>query len=111
VQDVQRIGRDVFVATLYTTTARWSANTPLPLGVIPISGHQADKLKQRPFVIDGRCIAILPIVAAFFPHLPEADHGIKGAAPTGLARRITAMLVEMQRRQVAIEVRGPGRRR
>lgn len=110
-QDVQRVGRDVLVATLYTTTARWPPNTPLPLGVVSISEQQAERLGQRPFIIDGRCIAILPIVADFFPHLEDADRGVKGEAPAGLARRITTMLTEMQRRQVMIEVRGPGRRR
>ncbi len=111
VQDVQRVGRDVFVATLYTTTAHWPGDTPLPLGVIPIAGQQAEKLSQRPFVTDARSIALLPIVADFFPHMADADHGVKGEAPTGLARRITAVLAEMQRRQVTVEVRGPRRRR
>lgn len=111
VQDVQRVGRGVLVATLYTTTARWPADTPLPLGIIPIAGQQAEKVAQRPFVIDARCIALLPIVADFFPQLADADHGVKGQAPVGLARRVTAVLAEMQRRQVTIEVRGPGRRR
>ncbi len=110
-QDVQRVGRDVFVATLYTTTARWPANTPPPLGVIALSEQQAESLGQRSFIIDGRCIAILPITADFFPHMEDADHGVKVEAPAGLARRITTMLAEMQRRQVMIEVRGPGRRR
>ena len=90
VQDVQRVGRDVFVATLYTTTARWPGDTPLPLGVISIAGQQAEKLGQRPFVIDARCIALLPIVAGFFPHMADADHGVKAkrrpVSPAGSRR-------------------------
>lgn len=111
VQDVQRIGRDLFVAALYTTTVPWPRDKPHPLGVIPIEGRQAETLGQQPFVVDARCIAILPINADFFPRLASADHGVQAEAPAGLARKISAVLAEMQRRQITIEVRGPGRRR
>jgi hypothetical protein len=97
-------------AVLYTTTTRWVGDR-VPLGVIPIDERAAQKLGQKPFVIDLRCAAFIPITSDFFPRLDHAERGVQGEAPAGLTRQIAAVLTEMQRRQVTIEVRGPGRRR
>lgn len=55
------------MAVLYTTTRPFAE--PLPLGVIPIAGQAAEALRQRPFWIDARCIAYLPVTVEFFPRL------------------------------------------
>jgi len=104
------VSPSLITAVLYTTTVRWPADR-VPLGVIPIGERAAQKLRQKPFVIDLRCAAFIPITGDFFPHLARADHGVQGEAPTGHSRKIKTVLAEMQRRQVTIEVRGPGRRR
>ena len=93
---------------LYTTTASWS-ELNLPLGVIPIDGRVAAALGQKPFTIDARTAAVLPVAAEYFPHLARADHGIRGQAPMQLVRRIEAALKQLQDRGVVIEVRGPKR--
>jgi len=110
----QRIGYvldvspSMMTAMLYTSTVRW-ADDRLPLGLIQIGDRQAQKLGQKAFAIDVRCAAFLPIVIEFFPHLMHADHGVRGEAPAWLERKIKAVLTEMRRRRVPMDLRGPGR--
>lgn len=101
------VSASMMTAVLYTSTARWPADR-LPLGVIRIDEKQAQRLGQKPFAIDVRCAAFLPITTDFFPHLMDADRGVQGEAPAGLERKIKTVLTEMQRRQVPIDLRGPG---
>ena len=95
------------VALLYTTTRPLSP--PLPLGVIPIDERQAQAFGQNPFLIDARSVAVLPVTEEYFPHLARADRGVQGEASAGLTRKIKAMLADLHRRGVVIEVRGPKR--
>jgi hypothetical protein len=95
------------VALLYTTTKPLAP--PLPLGVIPIDERQARALGQKPFLIDARSVAVLPVTEEYFPHLARVDRGVQGEASAGLARKIKAMLADLHRRGVVIEVRGPKR--
>ncbi len=104
---VRQIGRADVAALLYTTTVRWPTDAARPLGVIPIDEPQARVIAQKPFMIDVRTAAALPITMEFFPHLERADHGIQGAASAGLSRKIESVLQELRRRRVAISVRGP----
>lgn len=106
---IRRIGRADVAALLYTTTARWPTETARPLGVIPIDERQAQAIGQKPFTIDVRTAAALPITAEFFPHLERTDRGIQGAASPGLTRKIESVLEDLRRRQIAITVRGPSR--
>jgi hypothetical protein len=95
-------------ALLYTTTVSWE-NPNLPMGVIPVDDPQAAALGQKPFTIDARTAAILPVTAEWFPHLERENHGIRGEAPVQLARRIAAAVKELRDRGVVIDVRGPKR--
>jgi len=101
------VSPSMMTAMLYTSTVRW-ADDRLPLGVIQIGERQAQKLGQKAFAIDVRCAAFLPITIEFFPHLMHADRGVQGEAPAGLDRKIKAVLTEMRRRRVPIDLRGPG---
>jgi hypothetical protein len=107
---VRRIGRADVAALLYTTTARWPVEAARPLGVMPIDERQAQAIGQKPFAIDVRTAAALPITIEFFPHLERADRGIQGLASAGLSRKIESVLDELRRRRIAIAVRGPGGR-
>jgi hypothetical protein len=107
---VRRISRADVAALLYTTTARWATDTARPIGVIPIDERQAQTIGQKPFTIDVRTAAALPITIEFFPHLQRADCGIQGLASAGLSRKIESVLDELRRRRIAIAVRGPGGR-
>jgi hypothetical protein len=93
-------------ALLYTTTVSW-ADPNLPLGVIPVGAPHATALGQKPFTIDARTAAILPVTAESFPHLKREDHGIRGQAPVPIARRIAAAVKELRERGIVIDVRGP----
>jgi hypothetical protein len=93
-------------AMLYTTTALWPGPN-LPLGVVPVGGRHAAALGQKAFTIDVRTVAVLPVTAEYFPRLDREDHGVRGQAPIDLVRRIEAILKELHRRGVVIEVRGP----
>jgi hypothetical protein len=104
----RRAPSGLVVALLYTTTKPMSA--PLPLGVILIDERQARTLGQKPFSIDARSVAVLPVSEEYFPYLDRADRGVQGEAPAGLARKIKATLVDLRERGVVIEVRGPKRR-
>jgi hypothetical protein len=103
---VRQIGRADVAALLYTTTARWPSDAARPLGVIPIGEPQARAIGQKPFMIDVRTAAALPITIEFFPHLERTDRGIQGTASAGLSRKIESVLEELRRRQIAIGVRG-----
>jgi hypothetical protein len=107
---VRRVGRVDVAALLYTTTVRWQTDEARPLGVIPIDEPQARKIGQKPFMIDVRTAAALPITIEFFPHLERADRGIRGAASAGLIRKIGLVLEELGRRRIVIDVRGPSGR-
>jgi len=104
---VRRIGREDVAALLYTTTVRWSMEDVRPPGIIPIGERQAATIGQKPFVIDVRYAAALPIDIDFFPYLERADRGIQGMASAGLIRKIGTILTELQRRRIVIDVRGP----
>jgi hypothetical protein len=107
---VRRIGRADVAAMLYTTTARWPSDAARPLGVIPIDEPRARAIGQKPFMIDVRTAAALPITIEFFPHLERDDRGIQGVASAGLSRKIESVLEELRRRRIAIELRGPSGR-
>jgi hypothetical protein len=96
---------------LYTTTVPWRSDAPRPLGLIPIDAQQAQRLGQKPFLIDARHLAILPLTPEFFPYMDTPDQGVQGTASLGLDRKIRTVLAELQRRQVALDVRGPLRPR
>jgi hypothetical protein len=96
---------------LYTTTAPWRSDAARPLGLIAIDERQAQRLGQRPFIIDARYLAVLPLGLEFFPHLTEPGHGVQGTASLGLDRKIRTVLAELRRRQIPLDVRGPLRPR
>jgi hypothetical protein len=102
---MRRAVSGLVVAVLYTTTKR--SPSPLPLGVIPIGERQAHALGQKPFLIDARSVAILPVTEEYFPYLARGDHGVQGEASAGLARKIKATLADLRRRGIVIDVRGP----
>lgn len=101
-------GRRVFtVMSLYTTTARWEPGKRLPLGVIPVAGPAAARMKQRPFVIDARRIAFLPATTDFFPRLQAPETAVVYQATAGFRRRIENVLAELVGRPDLIQRLGP----
>lgn len=99
--------RTSVAATLYTTTSWRGADHPLPLGLIPIPAEQAQILGQRPFVIDARRIAYMPLAEPFFPEIGKPGGGILGCASAGLQTKIERALVELLRRPDLLQLLGP----
>jgi hypothetical protein len=83
IADIRRnpAGRLV-VMVLYTTSRQWEDFAPKPLGILSVDLERARAMGQeRPFVLDARRIAFLPVDPAFFPRLSRPDRGIIGVAP------------------------------
>jgi hypothetical protein len=65
----------------YTTSRPWTGASH-PLGVYSIDRETAARMGQtRPFTLDLRHIAGVPVTAQWFPELDTPDHGILGRAP------------------------------
>lgn len=72
----------------YTTSQAWVGQ--LPWGVRRFDEGQALALGQdKAFVMDLRRIAYVPISAAWFPQINDADRGIVGRASSGLKTAIS----------------------
>lgn len=93
----------------YTSSGPWrGASTRLPLGVMEADAAAARALGQRPFHLDLRCLAQVPLSGRWFPDLAQPGHGLVGQAGTRLRGRIDALLAELvARNRDLIEVRGP----
>jgi hypothetical protein len=64
--------------------------------------------QSRPFTLDLRRIAPLPVTEEWFPDLDTPDHGILGRAPEKLRLLYEAALTELARRRPEnIERLGP----
>lgn len=93
----------------YTSSGTWrgSADT-VPQGVINFSEADAKAVGQRPFHMDLRCLARVPLTAAWFPDLAQPGHGVVGVAGARLQARIEKLLQELvMRNRGLIEMRGP----
>jgi hypothetical protein len=81
-------GTDQFAALFhYTTSQRWSGSA-LPPGVRASDREEAAPLGQpRPFVMDLRRLAHVPVTRAWFPQLDQPGSGIQGRARKALQRQ------------------------
>ena len=93
----------------YTSSGPWRGATPtLPLGVIEFSSAEAKALRQRPFHIDLRCLAQVPLTSSWFPDLAQPDHGVVAVAGARLQARIERVFEALvARSRDLIEIRGP----
>ena len=93
----------------YTSSGPWrGATQSLPLGVIEFNVAEAKALRQRPFHIDLRCLAQVPLTASWFPDLAQPDHGVVAVAGARLQARIERVFEALvARSRDLIEIRGP----
>lgn len=93
----------------YTSSGPWrGAGARLPLGVIEFDATAAAALGQRPFHLDLRCLAQVPLTRRWFPDFERGDRGIVGLAGARLQARIDGLLSELVRRnRDVIQMRGP----
>ncbi|MCA3421160.1 MAG: hypothetical protein INF34_03580 [Roseomonas sp.] len=93
----------------YTSSGPWRGATGrLPLGVIEFDDAAARAVGQKPFHIDLRCLAQVPLAKRWFPDLGQTGYGIMGTAGARLRERIDVMLSDLvTRNRDLIEMRGP----
>jgi len=93
----------------YTSSGPWrGAAARLPLGVIEFDDAAARAVGQKPFHIDLRCLAQVPLAKHWFPDLGQTGSGIIGTAAARLRERIDVMLSDLvTRNRALIEMRGP----
>jgi len=93
---------------LYTTSRQWNPDVPQPLGILPVNQDQARTMGQdKPFVVDARRIAFLPVTPSFFPRLMKPGNGIAGVAPKSFQQNVQNVLAELVRRPDLIQITGP----
>jgi hypothetical protein len=93
----------------YTSSRPWRSGVQqLPPGLIEFDAVAAHAVGQRPFHLDLRCLARLPLTDAWFPGLMHPGHGVVGTASARLRETIDAtMLALAMRSRDLIEMRGP----
>jgi hypothetical protein len=97
----------------YTSSGRWRpATRTLPAGVIEFNAEAAGAVGQKPFHLDLRCLARVPITPEWFPDLDLPSRGTVGVAGKRLQNAIQAEARRLAERSPhIIEVRGIPRRR
>jgi hypothetical protein len=92
----------------YTSSGAWRGAAPrAPIGVIEFDKTAARALNQRPFHIDLRCLARVPLTVEWFPDLALPGRGVVAVAATRVRDRILrAAEVLASRSPRLIEIRG-----
>ena len=95
------------VLTIYTTSVLGDLQSPTPIGVIRVLADEAKALGQKPFVLDARRIALLPLTVDWFPALSNPQRGIVTIAPASFQKQVTQAAYAAASRAVHIELLGP----
>jgi hypothetical protein len=92
-----------------TSSGPWRGATGrLPLGVMELEAAAARAVGQKPFHLDLRCLAQVPLTKRWFPDLERPGQGVVGTATARLQQRIDALLRALvTRNRDLIEIRGP----
>lgn len=98
---------DNSVLTIYTTSVIWDSKVPTPIGVMVVNSEMASKMGQKPFVLDARRIALLPVTTDWFPGLAEPDRGILLIAETSFQKKVTSTARAALSRASNVELLGP----
>ncbi|TDG26739.1 hypothetical protein [Paracraurococcus ruber] len=92
----------------YSSSGRWRGAGPgLPVGVIEFDAAAAQRVNQRPFHLDLRCLARVLLTEAWFPRLREAERGMVALADRALRERVLREAEALAARNPrVIEIRG-----
>lgn len=109
IADIRQLaGRKLLtVMSLYTTTRAWETGVPPPLGIIPVAADMAARMKQKPFVIDARRIAFVPVTEDFFPRLRSPAGAAVFAAEKPFRRQVENVLAKLAQRPDLVQLLGP----
>lgn len=92
----------------HTTSKPWPAEVPLPFGVRVFEAEEARRLAQRPFVLDLRRLARLPLTRAWIPDMEAPDQGVVATAGSELRDELRRTVAEvMRRRRDLVRLAGP----
>ncbi|MDR3411627.1 MAG: hypothetical protein P4L87_11915 [Formivibrio sp.] len=107
--NVKKLPDGTFLAVcLYTTSQPWRKTEQPPIGIIPIEEIDAKALGQKPFVIDVRRMAYIPINKQFFGRFDTPDKGILPKHATKLLQnKILNSAAELLKRPEYIIQLGP----
>jgi len=97
--------------TIYTTSVTWDPSIPTPMGVMLVGALQAKALGQKPFVLDARRLALLPLTEDWFPLLSQPNHGIVAIAPIEFQQEVTRTAYAAATRASHLELLGPQARK
>jgi hypothetical protein len=80
-----RAGRQgVQMLLAYTSSGRWRGAGPaVPVGVIKFDAAAAQRMNQRAFHLDLRCLARMLLTPPWFPRLRKAEQGVVAVADRG----------------------------
>jgi hypothetical protein len=95
------------VLTIYTTSVTWDPKTPTPIGVVIVNAEKSRAMGQKPFVLDARRLALLPLTDLWFPELSKPDRGIVAIAPAAFRKEVTQAAYAAASRASHIELLGP----
>ncbi|HEY4172481.1 MAG TPA: hypothetical protein VGM42_05590 [Rhodopila sp.] len=109
---VQTSGRGPELILAYTSSGPWRPpGRTVPVGVIEFDRAAASLVNQKPFHLDLRVLARIPLSPSWLPRLNTPDHGIVARADRALRDRINAAAERLvRRRPEVIQVRGIGSR-
>ncbi len=83
----------------YATSKPWPTGLPPPFGVRVFAADEARGLGQRPFVLDLRRLAKLPLTRSWFLGVEAPDRGVVAVAGPKLRDELHRMLAELMRRR------------
>lgn len=105
------VGGRIAIVAAYTTSQPWPANVRPPVGVHRVSQEASSRLGHaKPFVIDARKIAFMPLTKEFFPQMDDPAGG-KVGRDRALADRVIPDLKTLSRSPGIIVRTGPLRPR
>lgn len=92
----------------YTTSRRWPAGMPVPLGVRIFDAAEAARLNQRPFVLRLDRLAKLPLTRDWFPEIQSPVQGVVAMAPRRLRDELLSLMEALARlRRERVKTLGP----
>jgi hypothetical protein len=77
------------------------------MGVVIVNAEKSRAMGQKPFVLDARRLALLPLTDLWFPELSKPDRGIVAIAPAAFRKEVTQAAYAAASRASHIELLGP----
>jgi hypothetical protein len=97
------------ILTIYTTSVTWDPSTPVAVGVIVVPEELASLMGQKPFYLDTRRVALLPVTKDWFPSLEGGQPVIVSRANKTFRAEVDRVVTDvLTRHHQLVERYGPG---